>query len=83
MATINLRHPESEATISFITDIVTFGEIDYSFIDRTEGVKVDFEYLCTRLGSEAMTDLTDKIKDLITDALIEIDEENYDDDEED
>lgn len=63
--------PIPEADISAIRDAVFHGRIDYSFIN--EGIKVDFQYLLTRLDTDTMTGLTDKIKDLVIEALDELD----------
>lgn len=75
----NLQPPIENADKDFLQDVVNYGAIDYSFTDYQEGVKVDFQYLCTRLDTDTMTALTDKIKDLISDALDELDEEETED----
>lgn len=81
MKDLKLNPPMPGATYDFINDVVFSGGIDFSFSDYSEGTKVDFAYLQTILSEEAITDLTDKIKDLVMDALLEIeDNENEEDD---
>lgn len=65
----NLKSPLPNATCDFLQDVVTGGGINYSFTDYYENIVVDFDYLCSRLDSDTMTELTDKIKDLVYDAL--------------
>jgi hypothetical protein len=73
------NYPLPDCDISFLIDLVNCGGIDYSFID-TDGT-VDFRYLCQRFSSEDMTELTDKIKDTVTDWLYERENEEDSTDE--
>lgn len=72
MTTTNYKHPLPEADMTFLQDVVQTGAINYSFSDPDERVVVDFEYLCGRLDDDTMIGLTDKIKDLVMDALFEL-----------
>lgn len=77
---IEINHPEINANSNIIRDIVYHGCIDYSFTNfpNNKPITVDFDYLCKILDNDTMTALTDKIKDLVMDALDELDEENED-----
>ena len=73
-----LRPPMKEASVDFIKDVVLCGGIKYSFTDYEEGVVVDLDYLSTILDDDTMISLTDKIKNLVSDALDQINEEEED-----
>jgi ParB/RepB/Spo0J family partition protein len=62
--------PKKDATYSEIYETVFHGGIDYSFVN--DGFIVDFNYLKSKLDSETLTEITDKIKDVVLDAISEL-----------
>lgn len=58
-----------ESEFNRLIDAVTYGAIDYSFKNGNDLPTVTFDSLISILSEEQLTEITDKIKDVVVDIL--------------